>query len=344
MTRRISLGLVGVSLILAGCSSEAWRVEPQVSGVSSSLRGLSVVSDDIVWIGAPEGTILRTLNGGQTWQVMTTELAGGADLRSAHGFDEEHALFITAGQPARILATRDGGASFAIVWQDDSGSAFFDSLAFWDDQQGLAFSDPVDGAFLVLRTHDGGESWQTLTGLPAPLEGEAGFAASNSSIALTGTGCAFIGTGGGPVARVLRSCDHGEHWIALDTPIAAGSDGAGIFAVTASGPSTLAVSGGDYQSPESMAGTFAISRDNGDAWLGSDAPPLGYRSDIVRLWGEWIAVGTTGVDLGREIELSIMWRDSGWDIAAPNAVAISPSGETAWIIGAEGGIWRLKAR
>ncbi|WP_417479382.1 WD40/YVTN/BNR-like repeat-containing protein [Maricaulis maris] len=334
-------GLAASAAVLAGCSGEAWTVTEQSSGVTSSLRGLSVVDDDTVWIGAPEGQVLRTVDGGASWQVSTAMSAEGADLRSAKGFDDQHALFATAGQPARILMTRDGGASFTTVWNDTSGSAFIDSLAFWDHSRGLAFSDPVDGSFLILRTVNGGESWQRLENLPAPLEGEAGFAASNSSIALTEDGCAFIGTGGGPVARILRSCDHGEHWDAVDTPLAAGSAGAGIFAVSTDRSGVLVASGGDYLSPAARAGNFAASTDRGESWKQADSPPFGYRSGIAGVGDQWISVGTSGVDVGSYAEGRFEWRESGWDIVAPNAIAFSPSGRVGWIIGADGGIWKL---
>lgn len=326
---------------LTACTAQTWTVTPQSSGVASSLRGLSVVDDDTVWIGAPDGQVLQTRDGGASWQAWVAPLAGGADLRSAHGFDGEHALFATAGQPARILETRDGGETFATVWDDTSGSAFIDSLAFWDDSRGLAFSDPVAGEFLILRTLDGGSSWDQLDGLPEPLEGEAGFAASNSSIALTEDGCAFIGTGGGAVARILRSCDFGESWIAIDTPLAAGSGGAGIFAVAAGSSGEVVISGGDYLLPAARDGNFAISTDRGETWQLADAPPFGYRSDVAGVGAQWISVGTNGVDTGSSIAGQIEWRESGWNIPAPNAIAFSDSGRVGWIIGADGGIWKL---
>lgn len=349
MTIKALTAMGAASLLVAtGCApsqeeaaASAWSLTPQESGVSTSLRGLSVESDDVVWIGAPDGQVLRTLDGGETWQVTTANLADGADLRSAHGFDANTAVFITAGQPARILRTGDGGASFQLIWEDQTGAAFFDSLAFWDAQRGLAFSDPVDGAFLVLRTLDGGASWTALDTLPDPLAGEAGFAASNSSIALSPVGCAYIGTGGGAVARVLRSCDFGDNWTALDTPVAAGSGGAGIFAVTISADGVLAVSGGDYQQPEAMAGNFALSRDAGESWMTVGSPPGGYRSDLVEQSGRWLSVGTNGVDTGGWQDDQIVWQPTAWPIEAPNAVAFAPSGEVGWIIGANGGIWRV---
>ncbi|WP_421923911.1 oxidoreductase [Maricaulis maris] len=347
-TARIAGG-AGSFLVLAACTAPegtpapaSWSLTLQESGVSTSLRGLSVVSDDVVWIGAPDGQILRTVDGGAHWQVLTTDFAEGADLRSAHGFDAETALFVTAGQPGRILRTADGGASFQLIWEDETGSAFFDSLAFWDDQRGLAFSDPVDGAFLVLRTLDGGMSWAALPAMPTPLEGEAGFAASNSSIALSADGCAYIGTGGGAVARILRSCDFGDSWTALETPMAAGSGGAGIFGVAISEDGLLAISGGDYQQPDATIGNFALSHDQGDSWAPALAAPGGYRSDVVASAGRWLTVGTNGIDTGVLQDDQIRWQASAWPVEAPNAIAFSPSGESAWIIGANGGIWRAR--
>ncbi|WP_323761965.1 hypothetical protein [Maricaulis sp.] len=337
-------GLGLVASILAGCAGETWTVTEQASGVTSSLRGLSVVDDDTVWIGAPDGQVLLTLDGGATWQVSTAPEAEGADLRSAQGFDGRTALFATAGQPARILVTRDGGETFATVWDDASGGAFIDSIAFWDRERGLAFSDPVGGAFLILRTLDGGNSWHRLDDLPQPLEGEAGFAASNSSIALTGDGCAFIGTGGAAIARILRSCDYGEHWDAMETPLAAGSGGAGIFSVATGQSGLLVASGGDYLAPTGQAGNFATSTDRGETWQVSPSPPLGYRSGITEFGSQWITVGTNGVDIGADTDGAFVWRDSGWGMVAPNAVAVSPSGNAGWIIGANGSVWKLTPR
>lgn len=334
-------GLILATSSLAACSAQSWTATQQTSGVTSSLRGLSVVDDDTVWIGAPDGQVLRTGDGGASWHVSTVGLADGADLRSAHGFDDEHAVFATAGQPARIVETRDGGETFVTVWDDSSGSAFIDSLAFWDGDRGLAFSDPVEGDFLILRTLDGGSNWEQMEGLPEPLEGEAGFAASNSSIALTEDGCAFIGTGGGAVARILRTCDFGESWDAVDTPMASGSSGAGIFAVAVGSSGELVTSGGDYLLPAGRDGNFAISTDRGETWRQSDNPPFGYRSDVAGVGASWISVGTNGVDLGAAAGGVVGWQESGWEIAAPNAIAFAASGRIGWIVGAEGGIWKL---
>lgn len=311
----------------------------QDSGVTSSLRGLAVVDADIAWIGAPDGQILRTVDGGDNWTIHPVEGAGNLDFRSAHAFSADRALFIGADQPARIYETRDGGGSFDIIWEDASGSAFFDTLEFWDDQRGIAFSDPVDGEFLVLLSADGGNNWTPAEGLPAPLDGEAGFAASDTMIAVSDEGCAWIGTGGGDVARVLRSCDYGASWSAFDTPIAAGTPGSGIFSLAWTG-SRLIAAGGNYEAADSAEANLAWSDDRGETWTVPEQRPGGYRSVVARFPTDdvtFIAAGSNGFDLSWDNGES--WNrmsDVGY-----HAIGFAPGADAGWAVGSEGRVLRF---
>ncbi len=314
----------------------------QESGVHSSLRGLAVVDADIAWIGAPDGVILRTVDGGETWTQSRVEAAAGLDFRSAHGFNANHALFFTAGSPARLFETRDGGASFTLLYEDGSDAAFFDGLAFWDDRRGIAFSDPVDGVFHILLTEDGGQSWAAAGNLPVPLDGEAGFAASDTSLALDEAGRVWIGTGGGARARILSSLDFGASWGVVNAPLASGQAGAGIFSIAAAGNTLVAV-GGDYTRADARDGVAAYSLDGGRIWFEPEVPPAGYRSAVASMpgaGGHFLAVGPNGSDLSR---------DGGrvWEAmpeAGYNAIAFAPGTPTGWAIGTDGKIARLTIR
>ena len=44
--------------------------ESQDSGVSVNLRGLSVVSPNVAWASGVNGTVVRTKDGGKTWQEL----------------------------------------------------------------------------------------------------------------------------------------------------------------------------------------------------------------------------------------------------------------------------------
>tara|TARA_R110000868_G_scaffold6550_2_gene36958 strand:+ start:26312 stop:27352 length:1041 start_codon:yes stop_codon:yes gene_type:complete len=337
-------GLTAVVLMTGACEPKAGTPVAldsviQESGVTSSLRGLSVVNTEIAWIGAPDGVVLRTIDGGASWTQSRIEAAVGLDLRSAHGFDANHALFFTAGSPARLFETRDGGASFSLVYEDSSAEAFFDGLAFWDNLRGIAFSDPVEGQFHVLLTADGGQSWLPAEGLPEPLEGEAGFAASDSGIALGEDGRVWIGTGGAATARVLQSQDFGASWTVTDTPLASGSAGAGIFSIAASG-NTVVATGGDYTQADVRDGVASWSLDGGRSWFEPVTAPGGYRSGVASipgLGGHFIAVGPNGADLTRDGGRS--W--SELSLSGLNAVAFAPGTQFGWAVGANGAILRL---
>ena len=314
----------------------------QESGVQSSLRGLAVVDSEIAWIGAPDGVVLRTVDGGTNWSRSRIEAAAGLDLRSAHGFNANHALFFTAGSPARLFETRDGGTSFTLLYEDASDTAFFDGLAFWDEMRGLAFSDPVEGVFHILLTDDGGQSWSEAENLPAPLDGEAGFAASDTGIALGEAGRVWIGTGGGARARILSSRDFGASWGAVNAPLASGQAGAGIFSIAATGNTLVAV-GGDYTRPDAREGVAAYSLDGGHVWFEPEIPPTGYRSAVASipgLGGHFLAVGPNGSDLSRDG--GRVWE--GISEAGYNAIAFAPGSLAGWAVGTDGRIARLTVR
>ena len=181
---------------------------PQESGTTASLRGLSVVSDSTAWASGANGTYVRTTNGGESWESGTVPGAEDLDFRDVEGMDAETAYLLSAGEPAKLFETTDGGAHWRQIYGNDTPGIFFDSMAFWESHSGIAFSDPVEGHFVIVRTTDAGATWEQVPpeNLPPSNDGEAGFAASGTMVAVQGSTHAWIGTGG-KTARVLRSTD-----------------------------------------------------------------------------------------------------------------------------------------
>ncbi|NIP79443.1 MAG: oxidoreductase, partial [Gemmatimonadetes bacterium] len=97
------------------------------------------------------------------------------------------------------------------------------------------------------------------------LDGEAGFAASGTAIAVAGDRHAWIGTGAGPRARVYRTADAGKSWDAVDTPLPAGPT-AGIFGVAFRDTLNGVAVGGDYTDTTSAALNVLRTRDGGRSW------------------------------------------------------------------------------
>ncbi|MCH8808155.1 MAG: hypothetical protein IH986_18985 [Planctomycetes bacterium] len=318
-----------------------WEV--QRSGVSASLRGLCAVSRNVAWASGTGGIFVRTDDRGRNWRSGIVPGAESLDFRDVHAFDERTAILLSAGQPARVYKTNDGGETWRVTYQSESAGAFFDALAFWDPEHGIAFSDPVDGAFLIITTNDGGETWTRIPPpqLPEPLPGEAGFAAGGTCLAVQGSHNVWIGTGGATVARVLRSSDRGRTWTVAPTPVRSGKASSGIFSLVFRDSKNGVIVGGDYREPEQTQRVAAWTDDGGATWsLVEQAPPGGYRSCVALVPNmpspTLVAVGPNGSDLS--VDGGRAWQRIGSE--GYHSVSFAPDG-AGWAVGAEGRVARF---
>jgi photosystem II stability/assembly factor-like uncharacterized protein len=327
---------------LTGCVAPRFAWHEQTSGTTVDLRGLCAVDAQTAWASGGEGTVLRTVDGGATWEPIA--VAGGEtrDFRDVHALDERTAWLLAAGSPARVYHTADGGATWTVQLDDPDPAAFFDAFAFWDERAGVLFGDPVAGRFAVLTTADQGATWQPVdpSGLPAPVAGEAGFAASGTSAAVWGEASAWVCTGGAD-ARVLRTTDRGRSWLAAPTPLRRGTPSAGGFSIAFRSLRHGVVVGGDHQQPDAAGGNAAWSEDGGATWNASEQPPRGYRSCVEFVPSAFhricVAVGPSGVDYS--VDGGQAWlplRDEGYHV-----VSFTTDGPTGWVAGAGGRIAKL---
>jgi photosystem II stability/assembly factor-like uncharacterized protein len=268
------------------------------------------------------------------------------DFRDIDAFDADTAYVLSAGAPAKIYKTTDGGESWTEQYSNATAGVFFDSMAFWDAETGVAFSDPIDGIFVIIKTTDGGRTWKQVpaSNIPPARAGEAGFAASGTCVAAQGSSSAWIGTGGN-AARVLRSTDRGETWAVSNTPMRSGLASTGIFSIAFRDAKTGILVGGDYQDPGSRERNAAITTDGGITWtLIEDAPPFGFRSAVAYVPGTdppaLIAVGTSGSD--RSTDGGRSWQNLGSE--GFHAVRFAPSGRVGWAVGSEGRIAKVSLR
>jgi photosystem II stability/assembly factor-like uncharacterized protein len=260
----------------------AWKVK--ATGCDASLRGLSVVDERVLWASGAKAAVVRTLDGGETWQNCGPQGFAQLEFRSIAAFDDLTATIASAGTPAVILQTRNAGETWNEVFRHSSTTAFFDALRFWDRKRGIAFSDPVDGRILIVTTVDAGASWQVVASktIPAATEKEGGFAASNSVLCLGSAGRAWIGTGGTPSAtsRVYATSDFGQTWTVHPCPLASDT-AAGIFSIAASSDLKLLLAvGGDYRPEIQAKQTAAFSRDFGQSWQPAAEPPGAFVSAV----------------------------------------------------------------
>lgn len=293
-----------VALTLAPNALAQWQ--PQTSHTTASFRGLCAVSEKVAWASGTQGTYIRTLDGGQTWQAGQVPGAEKLDFRDVEAFDANTAylLSIGNGESSRIYKTTDGGQHWTLQFKNSEPKAFFDALAFWDAQHGIAMSDPVNGRFLIITTDDGGATWkqQPPEGMPPALPNEGGFAASGTCLLTQGKSNVWLGTGGASVARVFHSVDRGRTWTVAQTPILAGLASAGVFGLAFRDHKNGVAVGGDYQKPPQAEKIYASTNDGGKTWqLIETNKPNGFRSGAVFVRGKrgWqmFVVGPSGADV-----------------------------------------------
>src|SRR5690349_21160 len=186
------------------------RWTTQTSGVTARLRGVSAVSERVAWASGSGATVLRTVDGGQSWQKLN--VTGEAlDFRDIDAIDAQTAYILSIGNGAasRIYKTTDAGASWTLQFRNDDPKAFLDAMTFWDADHGVVIGDSVDLKFYILLTVNGGREWTRVAKdkLPPALPNEGAFAASGTNIAVYGKKYAWIGLGSAAHARVLRTTD-----------------------------------------------------------------------------------------------------------------------------------------
>ncbi|MGC2236659.1 MAG: YCF48-related protein [Pyrinomonadaceae bacterium] len=276
--------------------------QKQKVDTKASLRGLSVVNENIIWASGTGGTFLKTTDGGKTWTVGKVPDAEKLDFRDVEAFDADTAylLSIGEGESSRIYKTTDGGRSWKLQFKNTNPKAFFDALAFWDKTHGIAMSDPVDGKYVLIETTDG-ENWKPMMTdkMANAKPGEAAFAASGTCILTQGKNNVFIVSGGND-ARVFRSVNRGLSWFVSDTPFVKGTAGSGIFSIAMRDSKNGAIVGGNYEKPDDITNNLAFTNDGGKTWiLGKGLN--GYRSGVAYIDKKMIlAVGASGSDLSTD--------------------------------------------
>jgi photosystem II stability/assembly factor-like uncharacterized protein len=318
-----------------------WTV--QTSGVTVRLRGVSAVSERVAWASGAGSTVLRTTDGGATWQkfIVTTD---ALDFRDIDAVDAQTAyvLAIGNGPASRIYKTIDAGKTWTMQFKNEDDKAFLDAMSFWDAKNGIVFGDSVDGQLYIMTTKDGGHVWSRVptVNLPPALEGEGAFAASGTNIAVFGKSHAWIGTGAAAKARVLRTSDGGRTWKAANTPLAAGPS-SGIFSIAFRDAKHGVVAGGDYRKEQEAVDNLAVTSDGGATWK-LVRGLSGFRSVVAYVPGTktLIAIGPSGGDYS--IDDGQTWKPI--DGPGFDTFSFVPGKSSGWGAGNKGAIGRLEFR
>lgn len=298
--------ICGVPAQTASATSASWRVVP--TATANRLSTVDVVSEKVVWaaggglLGAvDDGSVVRTFDGGRTWRDVTPFGDVSEPYRDVEAFDRDHAVVLSSKDGvSRIYRTTDGGTTWRVAF---SSPLFFDCMAFFDNQHGLAMADSVDGRFPLLATDDGGRTW-----LPAPVNAQPialpgeGARATGTCLTTFGRHDVWFGTwtptGNG---RVLHSADRGRTWASSTTQLPAGDTHEGVSTLSFRDRHTGLASGGTVAT-NGDAGTVNVTTNGGKSWSPTK-PPAGVRIGVAWIPGlreTAVAVGRTGSDISTD--------------------------------------------
>ncbi|MEW6653778.1 MAG: YCF48-related protein [Bacteroidota bacterium] len=316
--------------------------EIQKSTTNSSLRGISVVDSLTAWASGAKGTILRTTDGGITWQSSKVKGYETLDFRDIEAFDKNNAIVMCIDAPALFFKTTDGGKSWKRKYMNRNPKIFFNGMAFWDSKSGIAFSDPIDDRFFIVVTNDGGEIWKEVPqiNIPPVQKNEKGFAASGTSISVEGKDLVWFGAGGTEKTKIYFSQDAAKNWRTVEAPIKNGNPSSGVFSISFRDDLYGVAVGGDYKNDKNKDGNCAITDDGGLNWQPvSSSGPVGFRSSVA--WNPihkyFLTTGTSGSDYS--LDDGKTW--NAINTKSYNSVGISKKDGTCFVVGDGGAIAKV---
>ena len=290
--------------------SLAQPIQELNSGGKISLRGLSVVDNNIIWVSGSKGTVGKSLDGGKTWKWMKVKGYKKFDFRDIEAFDDNTAIIMAVASPAYILKTTDGGKKWKKVYENKTKGMFLDAMDFSDEKNGVVVGDPlIANYFYLVRTTDGGDTWlEVIRGGGKADSSEACFASSGTNIRLLKDRFVFVS--GGLSSNLIinrKGKDVFEELVEakqliqkIKLPLIQGTSSTGANSIAVKDSLTYIVVGGDFTNDAAIP-NCAITTDGGQTWTLPEKGPTGYKSCAEYLYGNvWVCCGLTGIDVSND--------------------------------------------
>jgi len=263
---------------------------------SLSIRAIEIVENELRFAGSKGtfGSIDLQTNKVQKDIQMYDSIAPEfrAIASNSTGF-----FMLSVASPALLYRT-DAHKKTKLVYTETGEGVFYDSMTFFDDTNGIAVGDNVNGCFSIIMTSDAGANWTKLSCdvLPDEITGEGAFAASNTNIKVKGNSIWIAST-----KRIFFSPDLGASWETQDYQVSTEGEAAGVYSIDFYDENWGIAFGGDYTQADRNVNNISITKDGGKTWeiVVNDSLP-GYRSCVQYLpnsnGNNLIAVGFKGID------------------------------------------------
>lgn len=320
-------------LIVACTKLNAQTIEVLQNFGKTSFRGLSIVSDKVMWASGSGGTVVKSTDGGKTFEKIVIPNFEKRELRDIEAFDSNTAVTIAIAEPAQILKTIDGGKSWTIVFTDSSKGMFLDAMYFANKMNGIIVGDPINGKAFIAETNDGGNSWMQKDSTINLAEGEAFFAASGTNVLLVKNKSKWrkLFVSGGKKSHFY---DEGSR---VDIPINQGKESTGANSIAAYKNNAIIV-GGDFAADSIATNNCVLINLENHKISMPDINPVGYKSCVCFVTKKIVvSCGTSGVDIS--YNAGIIWKNISKE--SYHTVATDKKSKTVFLVGGKGKIAKL---
>ena len=124
--------IITIMIVLLALVSRAQTIEILQTGIKTSLRGISVVSDKIIWVSGSNGMVGKSIDAGKSWQWINVKGFEKRDFRDIEAWDANTAIIMAIAEPAVILKTTDGGVNWKTTYENKTAGMFLDAMEFRD--------------------------------------------------------------------------------------------------------------------------------------------------------------------------------------------------------------------
>jgi photosystem II stability/assembly factor-like uncharacterized protein len=314
------------------------------------------VNENVYYMGAPQGGVWKTTDGGLTWQPLTDHWQFLQVACIAVHPTNPNILYVGTGDfqgwmrpfSQGIMRSTDGGQT----WQQ-LGATVFRNLCVsdilidpenpniiiactgWGPYQGVAGD--------IWRSTDGGETWTRVSNVSA-IWSDLAISARNPSTGVR----YYYAVGHGNPGRLLRSSDRGQTWTALSPPFGFGNHRSLRVATSPINPNRVYVMSGDLSQ-------VWVSANAGNTWTAMNPTVDG---GFYQAWYDATmhvshdGAGNDVLYLGL-VDL-VQWTQArGWrsiGLAFTNqanihvdihSMAINPRNPNELLVGTDGGVYRL---